>query len=610
VFLVRRVQSANQRSKAAFVLFRRMKICLSALFLAGVGAWWCGCATPPARQAAAHANAASGASAKTNTPPAATTNALVEGQTAEEEELVVALPSGKGNPEALAHFAAGESLESTGLHEEAMEEFYKSVMADPGNEKSAYEVAEWLLEHKHPERAVTLLSKVALRPGVSAPILSLLARADLQAGKTKAALAASLQAIARQPDALQSYQSRLEILVQTAQMAKALKTLDQAAKHIRNTPAQLIALASLYAACIGRQAKEKDPARLRAVALLDRASATKSTAVGLWQRLADAYARLNDLKKAADIYNRLLAQAVDSATLRGILREKLGEILLDAHDTTNAAVQFQAIVKEDPVNYQAWYYLGILAHSDGKLPEAADDFDKARRLAPGLEQAYYRQALVLADQNRGDEALQVLDLARLRFRDSFDAQFFNGLVNYQLKDFAEAVLHYSAAENMARTNNPARLDRQFYFQIGAACERDHLYQRAGDYLQKCIDMQADDAEALNYLGFMWADRSEHLSKARAYIEKACKLEPKNAAFLDSMGWVLFKLNQPKQSLPWLVKAVELSPEPDATILDHLGDVYLALGQVGKAMENWRKSLAIEPNEDVKKKLQMFDAGAT
>jgi tetratricopeptide (TPR) repeat protein len=587
-----------------------MKICLSALFLACAGTLWCGCATPPVPHAAAHSDAASAASASTNASPSASTNTLAEGQTGEEEEPVVVLPSGKGNPEALAHFAAGESIESTGRHEEAMEEFYKSVMADPGNEKTAYDVAEWLLEHKHPERAVTLLSKVALRPGVSAPILSLLARADLQAGKTKDALAASLQAITRQPDALQSYQSRLEILVQISKMAQALKTLDQASKHIRNTPAQLIALANLYAACIGPQPREKDPVRLHAVALLDRLAATKSTAVGLWQRLADAYARLGDLKKAADIYNRLLAQAVDSATLRDLLREKLGEILLDAHDTTNAAIQFQAIVKEDPANYQAWYYLGILAHSNGKLAEAVEAFQKAILSAPGLEQAYYRLAMVLADQNRGDEALQILDRARPHFPDSFDAQFFNALVNFQLKDFAEAVRHFSIAENIARTNNPVRLDRQFYFQIGAACERDHQYKRAEEYLQKCIDMQADDAEALNYLGFMWADRGERLSKARAYIEKACKLEPKNAAYLDSMGWVLFKLNQPKQALPWLVKAVELSPEPDATILDHLGDVYLSLRQVGKAMENWRKSLAIEPNEDVKKKLQMFDAGAT
>src|ERR1035441_4893373 len=171
----------------AFVLYRRMKIRPSAFFLACAGALLCACATVPARHSA---------SAKTKPPPAASTNALAASQPEEEEEEPAdALPLGKGNPEALAHFAAGESLESTGLHEEAMEEFYKSVMADPGNEKSAYEVAEWLLEHKHPERAVTLLSKVALRPGVSAPILSLLARADLLAGKTKAALAASLQAM-------------------------------------------------------------------------------------------------------------------------------------------------------------------------------------------------------------------------------------------------------------------------------------------------------------------------------------------------------------------------------------------------------------------------------
>jgi tetratricopeptide (TPR) repeat protein len=207
--------------------------------------------------------------------------------------------------------------------------------------------------------------------------------------------------------------------------------------------------------------------------------------------------------------------------------------------------------------------------------------------------------------------LQILDRARLSFPDSFDAQFFNALVNFQLKDFDQAARRFTAAETMARSNNPARLDRQFYFQIGAACERAHQYQRAEDYLQKCIDMSPDDAEALNYLGFMWADRGEHLPKARAYIEKACKLEPNNAAYLDSLGWVLFKLNQPQAALPWLVKAADLSSaEPDATILDHLGDVYFTLRQMGKAMESWKKSLAVEPNEDIKKKLQLLNGGAT
>jgi tetratricopeptide (TPR) repeat protein len=327
--------------------------------------------------------------------------------------------------------------------------------------------------------------------------------------------------------------------------------------------------------------------------------------------MADAYAHLDEPKKAADIYNRLLAQATDSATLRNLLRQRLGEILLDARDITNAAAQFQAVVKDDPAHYpQAWYFLGIIAHSEGNFADAVSDYQKAISSAPGLELAYYRLALVLADQLRDDAALQILARARLAFPDSFDARYFNALVNVQIKDFDEAVRQLTAAESMARTNNSARLDRQFYFQFGAACERAHQFKKAEDYLQKCIDMQPDDAEALNYLGFMWADRSEKLPKARAYIEKACKMEPTNAAYLDSLGWVLFKLNQPQNALPWLVKAVDLSPEPDSTILDHLGDVYFSLHQLGKAMENWRKSIAIEPNDDIKKKLQLIDGGAT
>ena len=580
-----------------------MKICPSALFLACAAALWWGCATAPPRQAAP---------ANTNAPTAAATNAAAADQPAEEEEEPVeALPFGKGNPEALAHFAAGEGFEASGQHEQAMEEFYLSVLADPGNEKSARDVAEWLLDQHHPERAVTLLSKVARRPDVSAPILSLLARADLQAGQTNAALAASLQAIARRPDSLPSYEGKLAVLVQSGKLAAARKTLDQAAKHIRNTPAELIALANFYAACRGPLEKEKDPVRLRAVALLDRAAAMKFSAPSLWQGMADAYARLGELKKAADIYNRLLAEAVDSATLRNLLRQSLGEILLDARDLTNAAAQFQAVVQEDPIHYpMAWYYLGVLAHSQGQMAAATSDFQNALRSKPDLEPGYYHLALVLADAGRGDAALQILDTARLRFLDSFDAQFNNGLVHFQLKDFDQAVRHFTAAESMARSNNPARLDRQFYFQFGAACERAHQYKRAEDYLQRCIDMQPDDAESLNYLGFMWADRGENLPKARAYIEKACKMEPTNAAFLDSLGWVLFKLNQPQNALPWLVKAVELSPEPDPTILDHLGDVYYALHQMSKAMESWKKSLAVEPNEDIKKKLQLLNGGAT
>ena len=61
-----------------------------------------------------------------------------------------------------------------------------------------------------------------------------------------------------------------------------------------------------------------------------------------------------------------------------------------------------------------------------------------------------------------------------------------------------------------------------------------------------------------------------------------------------------KLSQPKEALDYMLKAVALSDEPDATLFDHLGDIYAALNQPDKAREAWTKSLAVEPNEQVRK----------
>ena len=102
---------------------------------------------------------------------------------------------------------------------------------------------------------------------------------------------------------------------------------------------------------------------------------------------------------------------------------------------------------------------------------------------------------------------------------------------------------------------------------------------------------------------MWAEHGIKLAKARELIEKAVKLEPKNAAYLDSLGWVLFKQGQPKQALDYILKAAELSKEPDATVYDHLGDIYAALNEADKARAAWGKSLSLEANDQVRKKLE-------
>ena len=113
------------------------------------------------------------------------------------------------------------------------------------------------------------------------------------------------------------------------------------------------------------------------------------------------------------------------------------------------------------------------------------------------------------------------------------------------KAYAEALRHFVAAEVIAKATDPSQLNEGFYFQLGAACERKGDYAQAEQYFEKSLKLAPDFAEAMNYLGYMWAEHGMKLGQARELIEKAVKAEPKNAAFLDSLAWVLFKLDQPQ-----------------------------------------------------------------
>ncbi len=570
------------------------------VLMAGLsGGFFSGCATP-ARHPAAPQSA----------PPASrSADELSDGLTVDELPDNSPRPGAEVNPAALAHYAAGISYEWNEEDEKAVKQFNEAALADPSNEHLVIKVAQRFLKNKQADKAVTVLAKSARRPDASAFLLSWLARADLQAGKTNQALAASRLAIRRQPDAFDGYGCQLEILFRNNQMGEAVRTLNRAAKSIRPEPPALIALAGLYAVYLKAQPKDAG-AKTNAVALLDRVAKMQFSAPHLWQGLADSYSKLDQPKKAAAIYLKLLSDTPGPSLMREALHEKLAALYFQAEDKTNATKQLQAIVHDNPTRYpRAWFFLGELAFEDDKLAEASDDYENALHWDPGFDEAYYKLALVQIALHRTDDAFRTLEEARARFAKTFRYECYTGIAHLHVKNYAEAVHHFNTAEVIGLATEPDVLDYRFYFQFGEACERHQEYKRADEYLQKCITLSPDFGEALNYLGYMLADRGEQLPRARALIEKAVQLEPKNGAYLDSLGWVLFKQKQPQQALPWLLKAQELSPEPDATVLDHLGEVYMALHQSAKAIEAWKKSLSIESNPEVKKKLDLYSGGA-
>ncbi len=387
------------------------------------------------------------------------------------------------------------------------------------------------------------------------------------------------------------------------QSHEALKVLDEAARQ-RNADAEfLVGLAELYMNFGVHAPAQRDSANGKALALLNRARELSPITPLLRLKLADGFNLLGDSTKAAALYLEVLKNPPDLPLIEERVRANLTAIYLRGSDHKRAVEQLQAILRDDPTNPQAYYYLGRLALEDKKPAEAADDFSKAVLLDPDFESGYYFLAMAQLDADKPNQALATLDKARQRFSPSFAMEFYTGLAYSRQKAYAEALRHFITAEVIAKATDPKQLDEGFYFEVGATCERKGDYAEAEQYFQKSLKLAPDFADALNYLGYMWADHGEKLDQARVLIEKAVKEEPKNAAYLDSLAWVLFKLNQPQQALPYALQANALSELPDATVCEHLGDIYAALQQMDKARAAWRKSLSLEPNDEVRKKLE-------
>ncbi len=145
--------------------------------------------------------------------------------------------------------------------------------------------------------------------------------------------------------------------------------------------------------------------------------------------------------------------------------------------------------------------------------------------------------------------------------------------------------------------DPETLRAGLFFQLGEAYERTRRYDEAADQFQAVLEIQPQNSTAMNYLGYMWADNGENLEQALELVRRAVALEPDNGAYVDSLGWALFRLGEFEEARRHLERANQLAPE-DSTILEHLGDVYVALGDTGRAREAYEHALAINDEENV------------
>ena len=248
------------------------------------------------------------------------------------------------------------------------------------------------------------------------------------------------------------------------------------------------------------------------------------------------------------------------------------------------------------------------------VQEGVPEDDPLYRLAEvGRAESLYRL-------HRTEDALEAFEALIASPLVDADVHLALGNIHSHESNYEQALASFDAAVELieegtdAQPAGPAQRpqpasDWLAYYYRGIALERLGRWQESKvDFRRALIDSQ-QNPYVLNYLGYTLADRNEELEEARQLISEAVEQMPDNGAFVDSLGWVLYRLGEFDEAVTQMELAIKLEPQ-DPVVMDHLGDVYWMVDRKREAVYQWQRALAYSDDHEyvdvarIKRKLEV------
>ena len=328
-----------------------------------------------------------------------------------------------------------------------------------------------------------------------------------------------------------------------------------------------------------RKARKQDPTSLEAgfkeAHLLDM--------LGRFDESAQTYQKMVDLTSHANG-----ADTAEEKSNHSFFLEHLGAVYREENKTDQAIAAYQKIIGMGGDGALRATEEQVETYIDAKMFSQAVDLARkgadANSKDPDMK---LMLAGALVEQGKNDEAI-TLTKSLLDGTDKDRAVWLKlGQFYAEMRRWKDADDAYTKATPL--TNKPE--DRAYLlFLKGALAERQKHLDAAEQLFREALDLEPNSAATLNYLGYMLADKGVRLPEALKLIRKAVDIDPMNGAYLDSLGWVYFQLGQYEQAEENLRHAVERD-QTDASIHDHLGELYEKTGRIRLAAAQWELSIA-------------------
>jgi pentatricopeptide repeat protein len=318
------------------------------------------------------------------------------------------------------------------------------------------------------------------------------------------------------------------------------------------------------------------------------------------QHLAASYMEMGEYEKAIAVYQEMIDSDVEEPQGSLVIKQQLAFAYMEAGEFQKAIDIYQEMSEAEPrLDTQLLNAYRISRQFELALPFGKELYDKDPDSIPvGL---YYAQTL--ADAGKIEEGAEVLSELLKSNPQEIDLHIALSQVYLQGKRYTEAEAILRQAEKNELNDTQSEMLK---FNLAALFERKKNYDQAEHLFRDILKTNPQNASALNYIGYMLADRGIRLEEALEYVQKALAIDPNNGAYLDSLGWAFFKLNDMENAEKYLLEAGKMVRN-DPIIDEHLGDLYFETGDLQKAQHFWMKSLSITTDpEDIQKVRQKLD----
>ena len=353
-----------------------------------------------------------------------------------------------------------------------------------------------------------------------------------------------------------------QLYLQQQKQQDALQAFEQAYTVDATDLETVLALSDLY-----RQMGRADDAdRLFAEAM----NVEDATVEELMARATPLYQRAGEDDEAARTATHLLERAVEQVPDHAGALLMLGDLRYQTGAYTDAAQLLERALAQNPRDLGLWQLAAAAYLEAGRPEDAARIADEGLLLFPGQLPLLRVAALSLLHSGRNDEAI---------------ARFEEALVLYEEEDA------------------PAAERSEALGALGLLFARKQDYDQSDRYYRQALDADPNNALALNNYANDLAEQETRLAEAQTLAQRAVDLDPQNASFLDTLGWIYFKQEAYAEAKTWIGKAIATG-QASATVYEHYGDVHARLGDTETARQHWRKALEMAPgNQALQEKLE-------